>query len=68
MASHLLGVLKPAVVFQVNGDAGCSPGVTSDGGDDFWNSRPCINLCAAAEPVSFAHAVRGVGPHQRPAR
>jgi hypothetical protein len=31
MASHLLGVLQPAVVFQVNGDAGCSPGVTSYG-------------------------------------
>jgi hypothetical protein len=31
MASHLLHVLQPAVVFQVNGDAGCSPGVTSDG-------------------------------------
>ena len=33
MASHLLGVLKPAVVFQVNGDAGCPPGVTSDRGE-----------------------------------
>jgi hypothetical protein len=33
MASHLLGVLQPAVVFQVNGDAGCSPGVTSYGGE-----------------------------------
>ena len=31
MAGHLLGVLQPVVVFQVNGDAGCSPGVTSDG-------------------------------------
>jgi hypothetical protein len=39
MASHLLGVLQPAVVFRVNGDAGCSPGVTSDGGEKarrFW--------------------------------
>jgi hypothetical protein len=33
MASHLLGVLQPADVLQVNGDAGCSPGVTSDGGE-----------------------------------
>ena len=33
MASHLLGVLKPSVVFQVNRDTGCSPGVTSDGGE-----------------------------------
>jgi hypothetical protein len=31
MSRHLLGVLQPAVVFQVNGDAGCRPGVTSDG-------------------------------------
>jgi hypothetical protein len=30
MASHLLGVPQSAVIFQVNGDAGCSPGVTSD--------------------------------------
>jgi hypothetical protein len=36
MASHLLGMLEPAVVFQVNGDACCSPGVTSDGGE-----KPC---------------------------
>jgi hypothetical protein len=33
MASHLLGTLESTVVFQVNGDAGCSPGVTSDGGE-----------------------------------
>jgi hypothetical protein len=33
MASHLLGVLQASVVFQVNGDAGCSLGVTSDGGE-----------------------------------
>ena len=30
MAGHLLGVLEPSVVFQVNSDAGCSPGVTSN--------------------------------------
>ena len=30
MAGHLLGVLEPSVVFQINRDAGCSPGVTSD--------------------------------------
>jgi hypothetical protein len=29
MASHLLGVLEPAVVLQVNRDTGCPPGVTS---------------------------------------
>ena len=41
MSSHLLGVLQPAVVFQVNGDACCSPGVTSDGGEKArrWHCR-----------------------------
>jgi hypothetical protein len=33
MGGHLLGVLEPSVVLQVNGDAGCPPGVTSDGGE-----------------------------------
>jgi hypothetical protein len=28
MSRHLLGALKPSVVFQVNRDAGCSPSVT----------------------------------------
>jgi hypothetical protein len=31
VSRHLLGVLQPSVVFQVNRDAGCSPGVTSNG-------------------------------------
>jgi hypothetical protein len=43
MASHLLGVLQPAVVFQVNGDAGCSPGVTSDGGEKARRFGPLPN-------------------------
>ena len=30
MAGHLLSVLEPSVVLQVNRDAGCPPGVTSD--------------------------------------
>jgi hypothetical protein len=30
VASHLLGVLEPSVVLQVNSDASCPPGVTSD--------------------------------------
>jgi len=30
MAGHLLGVLEPSVVLQINRDAGCPPGVTSD--------------------------------------
>jgi hypothetical protein len=30
MPRHLLGVLEPSVVLQVNSDASCPPGVTSD--------------------------------------
>jgi hypothetical protein len=30
MPGHLLGVLESSVVFQVDRDAGCPPGVTSD--------------------------------------
>ena len=30
MSRHLLGMLESSVVFQVNRDAGCLPGVTSD--------------------------------------
>jgi hypothetical protein len=32
MSRHLLGVLEPSVVLQVNRDAGRPPGVTSDWG------------------------------------
>ncbi len=32
-AGHLLGSLEPSVVLQVNRDARCPPGVTSDGGE-----------------------------------
>jgi hypothetical protein len=33
MAGHLLGVLEPPVILQVNCDPGCPPGVTSDRGE-----------------------------------
>ena len=33
MAGHLLGVLKPSVVLQVDRDTGRTPSVTSDGGE-----------------------------------
>jgi hypothetical protein len=36
MSGHLLGVLSPSVVLQVNCDAGCSPGGTSD-----WGEKTC---------------------------
>src|ERR1700676_4692636 len=34
MSGHLLSVLEPSVVLQVNGDTGRPPGVTSDGGEE----------------------------------
>jgi hypothetical protein len=45
MSRHLLGVLEPSVVFQVNRDAGCPPGVTSGGGtpmDRWFLSEYCL--------------------------
>jgi hypothetical protein len=33
VSRHLLRVLQPSVVFQVNSDPGCPPGVTSNGGE-----------------------------------
>src|SRR6478736_1793294 len=47
MASHLLGVLEPAVVLQVNRDTGCPPGVTSDRGE---KTR---RLSLSSRPMSF---------------
>jgi hypothetical protein len=32
MSGHLLGMLEPSVVLQINRDTGCPPGVTSDWG------------------------------------
>ena len=55
MASHLLGVLQPSVVLQINGDAGCSPGVTSNGGE----KTRCLG------PVSFAGEFIGPAREQR---
>ena len=35
MSGHLLGMFEPSVVFQVDRDSGCPPGVTSD-----WSEKP----------------------------
>ena len=43
MASHLLGVLKPPVVLQVNRDAGRPPGVTSDRSEKARRLSPLPN-------------------------
>jgi hypothetical protein len=43
MAGHLLGVLEPSIVLQVNRDAGRPPGVTSDGGEKTRRLGPLPN-------------------------
>ena len=43
MAGHLLGVLEPSVVLQVNSDAGCPPGVTFNGGEKARRLSPPPN-------------------------
>jgi RNA polymerase-binding transcription factor DksA len=43
MSRHLLGVLEPAIVLQINRDAGCPPGVTSDRGEKTSRLGPLPN-------------------------
>jgi hypothetical protein len=43
VAGHLLGVLKPSVVLQVNRDTGCPPCVASDGGEKTRRLGPLPN-------------------------
>jgi hypothetical protein len=58
VSGHLLGVLEPSVVLQVNGDAGGSPGVTSDGAWENllfwpvsgWQPRHCTDSKRAPLP------------------
>jgi hypothetical protein len=54
MSRHLLGVLEPSVVFQVNRDAGCPPGVTSDGGQKARRFSPLPNRSPSVVPVQSA--------------
>ena len=51
MPGHLLGVLEPSVVFQVDCDAGCPPCVTSD-----WREK---KLCASSSAKAFRAAGKG---------
>ena len=62
MASHLLGVLQSTVVFQVNGDAGCSPGVTSNGGE----KTRCLGPLPNSSPGVVA--VQSTSRHLRSSR
>ena len=43
MSSHLLGMLKPSVVLQIDRDASCPPGVTSDGCEKTCRLGPLSN-------------------------
>ena len=51
MSRHLLGVLKPPVVLQVNRDAGCPPGVTSYWGEKTRRLGPLPNRSPGVVPV-----------------
>ena len=51
VSRHLLGVLQPSVVLQVNGDAGCPPGVTSNGGEKAGRLGPLSNRSPGVVPV-----------------
>jgi hypothetical protein len=51
MSGHLLGVLEPCVVLQVNRDAGRPPGVTSDGGEKARSLGPLPNRSSGVVPI-----------------
>src|ERR1700737_3202376 len=51
MSGHLLSVLEPSVVLQVNGDTGRPPGVTSDGGEETRRLGPLANSRPGVVPV-----------------
>jgi hypothetical protein len=53
MSGHLLSVLEPSLVLQVNCDAGCPPGVTSDGGKKTRRLGPLSNCSLSAEKGAF---------------
>jgi hypothetical protein len=51
MFGHLLSLLEPAVVLQVNRDAGCPPGVTSDRGEKTRRLGPLPDSRPGVVPV-----------------
>jgi hypothetical protein len=51
MSGHLLGVFEPSVVLQVNRDAGCPPGVTSDRREKTRRLSPLPNRSPCIVPV-----------------
>jgi hypothetical protein len=51
MAGHLLGVLKPSVVLQVDRDTGRPPSVTSDGGEKTRGLSPLPDSRPGVVPI-----------------
>ena len=51
MSGHLLSVLEPSVVLQVNRNTGCPPGVTSDEGEKTGRLGPLPNSRPGVVPV-----------------
>jgi hypothetical protein len=51
VSRHLLRVLQPSFVLQVNGDPGCPPGVTSNGGEKAGRLGPFSNRSPGVVPV-----------------
>ena len=51
MPGHLLGVLEPSVVLQINRDTGSPPGVTSDGSEKTRSSGPLADSSPGVIPV-----------------
>jgi hypothetical protein len=56
MARHLLGMLEPSIVFQVNRDAGCPPGRTSDRGQKTRRLGPFPNRCPGVVAIQSSSA------------
>ena len=51
MAGHLLSVLEPSVVLQVNCDPGCPPGMTSNRREKTRRLRPLSYCCPGVVPI-----------------
>ena len=63
MSSHLLCVLEPSVVLQVNRDAGCSPSVTSDRGVcTIRRRRRSPQDCPRVYLAGVPHLLKDIGP------
>src|SRR5271163_2258429 len=54
VSGHLLGVLESSVVFQVDCDAGCPPGVTSDWSEKTRRLGPLPDRSPRVVPVQSA--------------